>query len=221
MSAMGLVGVMLTVALAALLTHRWWQPALKSTGKITVQLRSALLAAKGGNSMSAQPALEKKTEEAKPDGRKRLRPRIIKYSLAAIAIIILILPWEASTGSDCALLLPPGRESVVRANTDAVLREIYVQQGDAVAEGTKLARLANPEIEDRLTQLDAEIERLNTNASRLEDELRVRSESLLSASFKETERRRIASELKQESAQIAASRSSNESKPLPATLAVL
>ncbi len=221
MSAMGIAGVMLTIALAALLTQKWWRPALHSVREFFT--RPAVVAAAGGRVMSAQPAMEKSnTEESKPSKDSTIRSRrrrIIKASLAALVLLALIAPWEASTGSDCALLLPPGRENVVRANTDAVLAEIYVQRGDAVAEGTRLARLANPEIEDRLTQLDSEIERLTANASRIEDELRVRSESLLSASFKETERRRIANELKEESAQIA--HASSDMKSLPASLAVL
>ena len=141
--------------------------------------------------MSAQQEIEKSNPENVPPrraGERRWMPRrrqAIKLSLALFLLIVLIAPWEASTGSDCALLLPPGREEVARANTDAVLDEIYVQPGDTVAEGARLARLRNPEIEDRLTQLNAEIERLNSNASRIEDELRVRSELLLSANFKE------------------------------------
>jgi multidrug resistance efflux pump len=139
------------------------------------------------------------------------------------------MPWEASAGSDCALLLPPGHESAARANTDAVLAEIYVQPGDAVAEGARIARLTNPEMEDRLTQLNAEMKRLETNNSEIEEEMRMRSESLLSASFKERDHERLASELKDESRQIASSgiasggRLSNQpaSGALPPAMAVL
>jgi multidrug efflux pump subunit AcrA (membrane-fusion protein) len=159
----------------------------------------------------------------------RFRPRLIKAGLVLMAIIVLVMPWEASAGSDCALLLPPGHESAARANTDAVLAEIYVQPGDAVAEGARIARLTNPEMEDRLTQLNAEMKRLETNNSEIEEEMRMRSESLLSASFKERDHERLASELKDESRQIASSgiasggRLSNQpaSGALPPAMAVL
>jgi len=183
--------------------------------------------------MSAQQVIEKSVSDPENAqnrvSRKWLpnRRRVIKLGFALIVIAVLIAPWEAATGSDCTLLLPPEREGVVRANTDAVLAEIYVQPGDAVAEGAKVARLSNPEIDDRLTQLTGEIDRLNANNSRIEEELRVRSENVLSANFKEFDRKRLASELKDESAQIAkadtaagAPRSRN-AEPLPPSLAIL
>ena len=155
------------------------------------------------------------------------RGRVVKVGFALIVLVALIAPWEAATGSDCTLLLPPEREGVVRANTDAVLAEIYVQPGDAITDGARVARLSNPDIEDRLTQLSAEINRLNTNSSRIEEELRVRSENVLSANFKEFDRKRIASELKDESTQIANAETSagaersRSVQPLPASLIIL
>ncbi|HJQ70084.1 MAG TPA: efflux RND transporter periplasmic adaptor subunit [Blastocatellia bacterium] len=207
---LGLFGVLLTLLLAALLTERWWKPLFK-----------------GATTMSAQkPALETKPEQsAEAAPRKRWftnRRRVVKWGLAVLIVAALVAPWEASTGSDCALTLPPGREEVARANTDAVLREILVRPGDAVAEGAKLAHLANPEIEDRLTQLNSEIEQLHSRSSRIEEELRVRSELLLSANFKEVDRKRIVSELKEESSHITGWGSQQAaSSPLPASLAVL
>ncbi len=245
MNNLGFVGVVWTVLLAGLLTERWWKPLLVSSGHRLISFlrhiprstqgrwnhffghfRPRQSAMEGGGIMSV-PAKQsapqpepissqtaKATETSNPAPKRR---RIIKWSFIAILLAVLILPWEASTGSDCTLLLPPGRENIVRANTDAVLTEIYVQQGDAVMEGTRLARLANPEVEDRLKQLDAEIERLTANGSRLEDELKMRSEILLSANFKEQDRQRIAKEYQEEAKQM----SHTERNSLPAALAVL
>jgi putative peptide zinc metalloprotease protein len=223
---LGFPGVLLTILLAVLLTEKWWKPALNSA-------RGLFKNVKGVTIMSAQKAApetkpEVSAEKAVP--RKRLlanRRRVIKWGLALIIVGALIAPWEASTGSDCTLVLPPGREDVARANTDAVLRQIFVQPGDAVAEGTKLANLANPEIEDRLTQLNSEIEQLHSSSARIEEELRVRSELLLSANFKEEDRKRVAGELKEESSQInqagvrAEQVSTTNPSVLPASLAVL
>jgi len=157
--------------------------------------------------MSATPATqtERPQTETATTPRKPVvtRRRVIKASAALVVLAVIAAPWEASTGSDCSLLLPPGREAVARANTDAVLSEIFVQPGDAVGEGARIAQLTNPEVEDRLTQLNAEITRLDANASKLEEELRVRSELLLSSNLKEVDRKRLAAELKDESLQIA------------------
>src|SRR5262249_11828287 len=98
--------------------------------------------------------------------------------------------------------LPPGHEAPVRAGVDATLAEIFVVPGDTVAEGARIARMANPELEDRLTQLNGDITRLDSRNSEIEETLRVRSEELLSANFKEQDRARLAAELKDEATQI-------------------
>ncbi len=239
MDGLRFFGVLLTMLLAALLTERWWKPILaKGRALLASAVRRHLLkraasTIEGVPTMSAQQVMEKPVSEQEhpqsPVRRKWMpkRRRVIKFGFALIVIAVLIAPWEAATGSDCSLLLPPEREGVVRANTDAVLAEIYVQPGDAVADGARVARLSNPDIEDRLTQLSAEIDRLNTNNSRIEEELRVRSETVLSANFKEFDRKRLASELKDESTQIAKAdtgageQRSSSSQPLPPSLAIL
>jgi putative peptide zinc metalloprotease protein len=239
MDGLRFVGVLLTMLLAALLTERWWKPILIKTRAVLVSTarrhpsRRVSNNVEGVTNMSAQAAVQSPVSvEQSPQStaRGRLltnRRRLIKIGVALIFIAMLIAPWEAATGSDCSLLLPPEREGVVRANTDAVLAEIYVQPGDAVAEGARIARLSNPDIEDRLTQLSGEIDRLNTNNSRIEEELRVRGEGVLSANFKEFDRKRLASELKDESTQIAnadsgaAAQRTPSSQSLPPSLAIL
>lgn len=235
MDSLRFFGVLLTILLAALLTKRWWNPLLtKGFSLLAFGMRIAPFGHSSGTegvtTMSAQRAIENSNPEQDDNAkaaRARWMPkrsRVIKIGFAFIVIAVLIAPWEAATGSDCTLLLPPEREGVVRANTDAVLTEIYVQPGDAIAEGAKVARLANTEIDDRLTQLSAEIDRLNSNNSRLEEELRARSENVLSANFKEFDRKRIATELKDESTQIANASGTQRpasSQTLPPSLAIL
>jgi len=233
----GFFGVLLTLLLAALLTERWWKPLFTSSRRALDSLfaqasawarkPAQLIRKESGISpgkndeavtMSAQAKKSEPESSAGEALKKRAFPRrkVVKAALLLLVVLLLIAPWEASTGSDCTLLLPPGRESVARANTDAVMLEIFVKPGDAIAAGAQIARLGNPEIEDRLTQLNAEIDRLNTNTSRIEDELRVRSEMLLSANFKEVERRRLAEEFRSEMKQI-----DSAGAALPPSFAVL
>lgn len=237
MDALRFFGVLLTLILAALLTERWWKPALSRVRGLAAasltggHAREQIQTNREGVPTMSTQALEKPgNEDSALEGSSHKnwlpkRRRVIKLGFALVVIAVLVAPWEASTGSDCTLLLPPEREGVVRANTNAVLAEVYVQPGDAVNEGARIARLTNPEIEDRLTQLAAEIDRLNNNNSRIEEDLRVRSEGMLSANFKEFERKRLASELKDETNQIAAASAGNQrtsiSQPLPPSLAVL
>lgn len=239
----GFFGVLLTLLLAALLTEKWWKPLMASTARALGPLikRASATVRRRAQPTRNEPGINPvKTDEgiimsaqakkSEPDTAqtevitKRAFPRrkVVKFALILLVVVLLVAPWEASTGSDCTLLLPPGRETVARANTDAVLLEIFVKPGDAVAAGAQIARLGNPEIEDRLTQLNSEIDRLNTNTSRIEDELRVRSEMLLSANFKEVERRRLAEEFKSEMKQIdSAGGQSRSAGALPPSFAVL
>ena len=251
MDGLRFLGVLLTMLLAALLTERWWKPiltkgrALLASGVVRVFAdkssddrigdqfsKRASGTIEGVETMSPETTTTKPAEQesAQSSTRKNWIPKrgkLFKLGFALIVIAALVAPWEAATGSDCTLLLPPEREGVVRANTDAVLAEIYVQPGDAINGGARVARLTNPEIEDRLNQLSAEIARLNTNNSKIEDELRVRSENVLSANLKETDRKRVAGELKDESTQIAKAdvsaeaQRSQSAQPLPPSLAVL
>jgi multidrug efflux pump subunit AcrA (membrane-fusion protein) len=224
MDNFGFIGVLLTLALVVLLAKKFWIPITKRLRQSCSALRKrafvgVFIMSKNENKPSridSTPNEDEKSTRKISSKRKML----FKTAFVILALAALITPWEASSSSDCTLQLPTGFEEVTRANTNAVLAEAFVQPGDAVIEGTKIARLSNPELEDRLTQINAEIQRLDSNASRLEDEIQVRSEAMLSASFKETERKRILSEFKNESSQIKAAFERTMS-PLPATLAIL
>lgn len=245
MDWLGFLGVTLTLALALLFGQRFLNPLLPPLrrgfkafiGTVSAAgrgysrlMRPAASSENGVQLMSAQVVLKKVEPDQQPPatagpgnpGRRRL----IKVGVAVVIAAILIAPWEASAGSDCTLELPPGRENSVRANVDAVLAEVDVLPGDVVAEGTKIARLKNPDLEDRLTQLNAQITQLDTRNSQIEDELRVRSEDMLSADFQQRQSQRLASELKAEADQIAAAGKFAPGKPgdpnaLPASIAVL
>ncbi len=221
MDGLGFIGALITFCLAILLTKKWWKPALNKFLTSIASFKKA--SSKGASTMSAQALQNSQIEKAANETATRRfalrRSTMIKGALALLVITILITPWEASSGSDCTLLLPPGREGIARANTDAVLAEIFVQQGDQIAEGAKIARLANPELEDKLTLINAEIQRLSANNSRIEDELKVKSELMLSANLKESERKRLLEEYQSETSQIKESAASAAS--LPASLAIL
>ncbi|MEW6129817.1 MAG: efflux RND transporter periplasmic adaptor subunit [Acidobacteriota bacterium] len=215
-------GAGITLGLAGLLTKRWWIPIARNLQVWFLAFKSASM--KGANPMSTEQPFHQsssvKPGSKTPGARISIkRSTVLKGAFALLIFAILFTPWEASTGSDCTLQLPPGREGIARANTDAVLAEIFVQQGDTIAEGSKIARLANPEIEDKLTQINSEIQRLNANNARIEDELKVKSELLLSANLKETERKRLLEEYQSESQQIRAN--ATEATSLPPSLAIL
>ncbi|HKV40539.1 MAG TPA: efflux RND transporter periplasmic adaptor subunit, partial [Blastocatellia bacterium] len=261
MDRLGFLGVLLTLALAATFGQRFLRPVIQrmaTTGarigrilahhvpavfkRIGVGRFEHLASAappearrEGGSSMSSNSSSQQPVPgKVRADGSPKVnnRRRWVKVGVAILVLAFLIAPWESSAGSDCTLTLPPGRESSVHANVDAVLAEVYVLPGDTVAAGTKIARLANPDLEDRLTDLSSQVTRLDTRNGQIEEELRVRSEELLSANFKKQQTQRLTDELKNEAAEIAKARGAKEvqgsgaagqpgSAPLPPSLAVL
>jgi putative peptide zinc metalloprotease protein len=223
MENLGFFGVLLTVALFVLLTKKWWNPSVRKFS--LSNLARSQNSSKGVSLMSNQESLPKQvgTTASLDRTASKVSPKrnlIVKGAVALLVVAALITPWEASSSSDCTLQLPPGHEDVARANVNAILAEVFVHPGDQISAGTKIARLSNPELEDRLAQLNAEIQRLDSNNSRLEDEIQIRSEIMLSAGLKETERKRILSELQNESSQIKSAVEKTAS-PLPASMAIL
>src|SRR5882724_7840527 len=124
MDGLRFLGVLLTMLLAALLTERWWKPILtKGRALLASALRSRFLkrassTIEGVSTVSAQQVIEKPVSEQEslqspaPKKSSPTRRRVIKFGFALIVIALLIAPWEAATGSDCTLLLPPEREGV-------------------------------------------------------------------------------------------------------------
>ena len=253
MNWLGLAGALLTIVLGALLTRKLWQLVARRIKLVSdrvfarlpetaAQLARPVALLSGGKAMSdiheetalqktertalveSQPSAVSRSSKTTGTNAPQWRPRLVKAGVSFLALAALVMPWEASTGSDCSLELPPGRETAARSGVEAVLVEVFVQPGDVVAGGAKIARLADPQMEDRLTQLNAEITRLTTDASRIEEELRVRSELILSAGLKEKERQQKANELRSERLQISDANKRQGDAPdkvLPASLAVL
>lgn len=242
---LGFAGVLLTIALVLLAGQTLWGPIVRSTGfsrkgsGVAIRPKPVLrtLLRKGVRDMEHdegrlnddQSVGGKAGEGSRGDGRSRLpkwATRMTKPIAISLALGALVAPWEASTGSDCRLELLPGREGSARANVDAVLSLVYAQPGDTIAEGARIAQLSSHDIEDRLTQLNAEIDRLEANALRIDEELLVRRELTLSADLKERDRRRLADELNAELDQIARAgkdkgRADAVTDALPATVAAL
>jgi multidrug efflux pump subunit AcrA (membrane-fusion protein) len=228
MDWLGVVGALLTLVLAVLIGQRFFRPAVRALADWWVHwFRGAATGQKAfGRDAIMQSDAAMQNVEAEhirsgssgaEYGKTRARSRysrrsIVKAALAITVIGVMVAPWEASAGSDCTLLLPPGHESPVRASVDATLAEVFVVPGDTVAEGARIAQMSNPELEDRLTQLNGDITRLGNRNSEIEEALRVRSEELLSANFKEQDRTRLAAELKDEAAQIEVARTSTSAR---------
>jgi multidrug efflux pump subunit AcrA (membrane-fusion protein) len=71
------------------------------------------------------------------------------------ALIFLGFPLQTTVST--AFILEPGAKSVVRAPVAGLVTQVPVADGQAVAAGTVLARLANPELADHEAHARAEL----------------------------------------------------------------
>ena len=82
----------------------------------------------------------------------------------AVVLLALILPWPHET-LEVPILLGPATTSRVTAPADATVQAVDVHEGDSVDRGRALARLASPEIENRVKELTARMNGYSGEAS--------------------------------------------------------
>ncbi|MGB0036069.1 MAG: efflux RND transporter periplasmic adaptor subunit [Candidatus Acidiferrales bacterium] len=71
--------------------------------------------------------------------------RVQQVGLLGVVLLLLIPPVPVNVSTD--LVLEPGRQAQVRADSPGLVREVFVRQGDEVQAGQVLAVLDNPEVE--------------------------------------------------------------------------
>jgi putative peptide zinc metalloprotease protein len=101
------------------------------------------------------------------DKKEYLMSRKVQRRLAVAAAIILlalILPWPHET-LEVPIVLRPANTVQVFAPADATVAAVNVREGDAVAPGRPLARLASREVENRVKELNAKMSGYQGEAS--------------------------------------------------------
>jgi multidrug resistance efflux pump len=126
-------------------------------------------------------------------GREKLpsrwRRRIVPLSAAVFAVVILRLPWNASIGNYGTLIAIPGQESIIRAPESATLTDLRVRPGDVTASGAVIGRMGAMDLDERLAQLQAELDRANADLDRLQGDLKAREEAITRAEVSLGQRR--------------------------------
>ena len=106
------------------------------------------------------------------DKKDRIRawftPQHTALTVACAAILLAIPVWKESVAGK--FVLEPVNEQVVRAHVPGKVSQIFVREGDAVAEGAPLARLTNLPLESSLG--DARVRLQLASAEAREAELR-------------------------------------------------
>ncbi len=96
-----------------------------------------------------------------------MSPRVRTGLLAAAAVLALLffLPWSRRTLRASAQLRPVATVRL-EAPEDAVVTQVLVQQGDRVAAGQPVFRLASPALAEKLARLTSERQRLDGQVGR-------------------------------------------------------
>lgn len=77
-----------------------------------------------------------------PDSTRHFgRRRVTKLALAIVLLICLFLPYPFHVAGEALVL--PAQRSILSAEVDGMVEEIYFESGDQVAAGSKIAQLAN------------------------------------------------------------------------------
>ncbi len=95
-----------------------------------------------------------------------LRGRRAAILLAAVVVVVglpFVLPWTLRARGEFRVEAAP--RTFLRAETDGVLDRLYVSEGDTVRAGQRIAALWNPDLEARLLDLQARVERLRLTAA--------------------------------------------------------
>ena len=88
--------------------------------------------------------------------RNLKRTTWILAGLAAVALLMIFLPWSFKLGCE-GNLVPQSRQRVF-SDQNATVRTVHVEHGDPVAKGDALLELENVELEIQIEQLTGELE---------------------------------------------------------------
>jgi multidrug resistance efflux pump len=144
----------------------------------------------------------RKTAQADRQHPSRWRRRLVPLAIVLFIALILCLPWNDSVGNYGTLIAVPGQEAIIRAPESATLMELRVRPGDLTASGAVLGRMGNIELEERIAEVQAELDRANAESDRLSGELRTREESIARAEVNLRQRRADYGEINSEQWQI-------------------
>jgi len=87
-----------------------------------------------------------------PSGR---RPVVILVILVIALVVLLLGRMDLKVAGEFKVL--PIRQADVRAAVDGIIEEIYVDEGDRVDKGTRIARLSDRDFNAELRKIEAEI----------------------------------------------------------------
>lgn len=169
-----LPGVLATCGVAALFTRR-------PLGAAATWLFAAVrgLFKRGATTMPE----EQKPEAAitAPSWVARHRSKLVKTAAATVVLMVLAFPWPASVGSYGTLIAEPGAEAIIRAPEGAMLVEFSVMPGERVNGGHVVGKLGNPDFEEQIAQVKADLAKARAEAERLAGDIDTGRETVLRA----------------------------------------
>lgn len=98
--------------------------------------------------------------------KSTLGSRLLMAGGLAVLIVVSMLPYTYEPGGPCELLPLPDRRVDVRSQIEAQIDEIFVSEGEKVAKGQVLARLADKTQQKNIAVSEATLQQLNARLTR-------------------------------------------------------
>jgi putative peptide zinc metalloprotease protein len=126
-------------------------------------------------------------------GRARLaavtRPVRVGLLLALLLATLFLVPWELTVSGEFSVA--PRHNADVRAEVDGIIAEVYIDEGQAVAAGELIARLADRDYRAELRAVEAQIDETQARLKMLragprEEEVRVVLQTVQTAQTRHT-----------------------------------
>lgn len=171
-----LPGVLATFGVVVLFTRR---PLGTAALRLSAAVRGIF---NRGMTTMAEPTTDPETPApASQSWAARHRSKLVKAGVAVVILGVLAFPWPASVGSYGTLIAEPGAEAIIRAPEGATLVEFSVLPGERVNGGHVVGKLGNPDLEDQIAQVKADLAKAQAEAERLSGDIDTGRETVLRA----------------------------------------
>jgi len=134
------------------------------TSQVTVAIRNARLYQNVPLIRVWQPVVETRQKLRAVSGGRRIE---LLTRAAVVAVLLVAVPWPLRVEGTARIV--PAQRRVVTAESEGIVKQVFVHEGDSVQPGTRLAQLDDGEIRVRLETARAQVALARHDLAEAED----------------------------------------------------